>query len=88
MQRPFYQTKSRKNRRLFSLTCEIARTIGSPNEPNNPLYSAHPTHAFLHGSPTLNLTTRHLADLLEKNCLIRLPAGGRSTRYQINPTYE
>ena len=32
--------------------------------------------------------TRHLADLLEKNCLIRLPAGGRSTRYQINPTYE
>ena len=32
--------------------------------------------------------TRHLADLLEKNCLIRLPGGGRSTRYQINPTYE
>ncbi|PIB61530.1 cell filamentation protein Fic [Pseudomonas sp. 2822-17] len=28
--------------------------------------------------------TRHLADLLEKNCLIRLPAGGRSTRYQVN----
>lgn len=27
--------------------------------------------------------TRHLADLLEKNCLIRLPSGGRSTRYQI-----
>ncbi|WP_248751939.1 Fic family protein [Pseudomonas sp. MWU15-20650] len=32
--------------------------------------------------------TRHLADLLEKNCLIRLPGGGRSTRYQINPTHE
>ena len=32
--------------------------------------------------------TRHLADLLEKNCLTRLPGGGRSTRYQINPTHE
>jgi Fic family protein len=28
--------------------------------------------------------TRHLAELLEKGCLIRLPGGGRSTRYQIN----
>ncbi|WP_369302418.1 Fic family protein [Pseudomonas sp. N2-5-1-1] len=28
--------------------------------------------------------TRHLTDLLEKNCLVRLPGGGRSTRYQIN----
>ncbi|MGY2377428.1 Fic family protein [Pseudomonas sp. SDO524_S393] len=28
--------------------------------------------------------TRHLADLLEKNCLIRLSGGGRSTRYQVN----
>lgn len=28
--------------------------------------------------------TRHLADLLDKGCLIRLPGGGRSTRYQIN----
>lgn len=28
--------------------------------------------------------TRHLADLLEKNCLERLPGGGRSTRYQIH----
>lgn len=28
--------------------------------------------------------TRHLSDLLEKGCLIRLPGGGRSTRYQIN----
>ncbi len=28
--------------------------------------------------------TRELADLLEKQCLIRLPGGGRSTRYQIN----
>lgn len=28
--------------------------------------------------------TRHLADLLEKGCLVRLPGGGRSTRYQIN----
>lgn len=27
--------------------------------------------------------TRHLADLLEKGCLQRLPGGGRSTRYQI-----
>lgn len=32
--------------------------------------------------------TRHLADLLEKKCLTRLPGGGRSTRYQINPTHE
>lgn len=32
--------------------------------------------------------TRHLADLLEKNCLIRLPAGGRSTRYQVNTAGE
>lgn len=28
--------------------------------------------------------TRHLADLLEKGCLRRLPGGGRSTRYTIN----
>ncbi len=28
--------------------------------------------------------TRHLADLLGKGCLVRLPGGGRSTRYQIN----
>lgn len=28
--------------------------------------------------------TRHLADLLEKGCLVKLPGGGRSTRYQIN----
>jgi Fic family protein len=28
--------------------------------------------------------TRHLAALLEKNCPVRLPSGGRSTRYQIN----
>lgn len=27
--------------------------------------------------------TRHLADLLEKGCLERLPGGGRSTRYRI-----
>lgn len=27
--------------------------------------------------------TRHLADLLEKGCLQKLPGGGRSTRYQI-----
>jgi len=27
--------------------------------------------------------TRHLAELLEKGCLRRLPGGGRSTRYQI-----
>jgi Fic family protein len=28
--------------------------------------------------------TRHLADLLEKGCLRRLPGAGRSTRYEIN----
>ncbi len=28
--------------------------------------------------------TRHLADLLEKNCLKKLEGGGRSTRYDIN----
>lgn len=28
--------------------------------------------------------TRHLADLLEKGCIRRLPGGGRSTRYEIN----
>lgn len=27
--------------------------------------------------------TRHLAELLEKGCLERLPGGGRSTRYQV-----
>ena len=32
--------------------------------------------------------TRHLADLLERNCLVRLPGGGRSTRYQINQEDE
>ncbi|MFJ3369382.1 Fic family protein [Pseudomonas sp. NPDC086251] len=28
--------------------------------------------------------TRHLAELLEKGCLKRLPGGGRSTRYQVS----
>jgi len=28
--------------------------------------------------------TRHLAELLEKGCLQRLPGGGRSTRYQVS----
>lgn len=28
--------------------------------------------------------TRHLAELLEKGCLARMPGGGRSTRYRIN----
>ena len=28
--------------------------------------------------------TRHLADLLDKGCVIKLPGGGRSTRYQLN----
>ena len=28
--------------------------------------------------------TRHLSDLVAKGCIIRLPGGGRSTRYQIN----
>jgi Fic family protein len=28
--------------------------------------------------------TRHLAELLEKGCLERLPGGGRSTRYKIS----
>jgi len=28
--------------------------------------------------------TRHIADLLEKGCIRRLPGGGRSTRYEIN----
>ncbi|AZF49863.1 MULTISPECIES: Fic family protein [unclassified Pseudomonas] len=32
--------------------------------------------------------TRHLSDLLEKNCLIRLPGSGRSTRYQVNTQGE
>jgi len=27
--------------------------------------------------------TRHLADLLKKNCIQKLPGGGRSTRYEI-----
>lgn len=27
--------------------------------------------------------TRHLGDLLEKGCLVRLPGSGRSTRYQV-----
>jgi Fic family protein len=32
--------------------------------------------------------TRHLAELLEKGCLERLPGGGRSTRYQIHYPYH
>jgi Fic family protein len=28
--------------------------------------------------------TRHLADLLSKGCLLKLPGGGRSTRYHLN----
>jgi Fic family protein len=27
--------------------------------------------------------TRHLADLLDKGCIEKLPGGGRSTRYQV-----
>jgi Fic family protein len=30
--------------------------------------------------------TRHLADLLEKGCLVKLPGGGRSTRYRVAVT--
>jgi Fic family protein len=30
--------------------------------------------------------TRHLADLLEKGCLVKLPGGGRSTRYRVAAT--
>ena len=29
--------------------------------------------------------TRHLADLLEKGCIEKLPGGGRSTRYRVSP---
>ncbi len=29
--------------------------------------------------------TRHLSDLLSKGCIVRLPGGGRSTRYVIAP---
>ncbi len=28
--------------------------------------------------------TRHLSDLLAKHCIVRLPGGGRSTRYHVN----
>ncbi len=28
--------------------------------------------------------TRHLADLLAKGCIVKLPGGGRNTRYQVN----
>ena len=28
--------------------------------------------------------TRHLSDLLEKACIVKLEGGGRNTRYQIN----
>lgn len=28
--------------------------------------------------------SRHLSDLVDKGCLVKLPGGGRSTRYQIN----
>lgn len=63
---------------------QICCTIGSSNEPNSPPYSAHP------GAPSwiipLNLATRHLT--YHKKMLIGLPGGGRSTCYQINPTYE
>lgn len=30
--------------------------------------------------------TRHLTDLLDKNCLEKVPGGGRNTRYQIKLT--
>ncbi|KII32999.1 cell division protein Fic [Pseudomonas fluorescens] len=32
--------------------------------------------------------TRHLAELLDKGCLQRLPGGGRSTRYRIHYPYD
>ncbi len=34
--------------------------------------------------PNSATATRHLTHLLDKACLIRLPGGGRSTRYRIN----
>lgn len=32
--------------------------------------------------------TRHLTDLLEKECIIKLDGGGRNTRYQINTEFK
>lgn len=32
--------------------------------------------------------TRHLTDLLEKECIIKLDGGGRNTRYQINTKFK
>ncbi|MGR3965424.1 hypothetical protein FW800_13340 [Pseudomonas sp. 910_23] len=61
----------------------IQSTISSQNEPNTLSIRLTRPQASPYES-----TTRHLADLLEKNCLTRLPEGGRSTRYQINPTHE
>ena len=29
------------------------------------------------------VATRHLADLVAKGCLLKLPGGGRNTRYRI-----
>ncbi|MBA2709725.1 MAG: Fic family protein [Tatlockia sp.] len=36
------------------------------------------------GKTSKATATRHLADLLEKGCIEKLPGGGRSTRYQIS----
>lgn len=33
-------------------------------------------------------TTRHLSELLAKECIIKLEGGGRNTRYQINREFQ
>lgn len=37
-----------------------------------------------HNIKRLLKATRHLSDLLEKECIIKLEGGWRNTRYQIN----
>jgi hypothetical protein len=60
----------------------IAVIIGSSYEPN--LIGTRPLRASQPDAKVSKATaTRHLAGLLEKGCLEKLPGGGRNTRYQI-----
>lgn len=61
--------------------------FGSLNEPNNQLIRLTGRIASNQAVAKVSkaTATRHLTDMLYKACLTRLPGGGRSTRYRINP---
>ncbi|MGL4869808.1 MAG: hypothetical protein ACRC48_06305 [Aeromonas veronii] len=78
--------------RSIRLICDVF--FGQIKESNRVLDGGR--HCFLQGISASQYqkvtkvskatSTRHLADLLEKGCLEKMPGGGRNTRYQIKIT--